>query len=111
MFRLQSRLGRTCGVLVILVLLLIAVAPGPMRSIGARELEPAWTARFPIEEGDLAPTGRNPYLILVPGHRLVLAGEEDGEAVELTITVLDETETVAGVETRVVEERATTDGE
>jgi hypothetical protein len=93
------------------MLLLVAASLGPTRPTAARAAEPAWTERFPIEDCDFVPTGQNPYLILVPGHQIVLAGEEDGEAVELTITVLDETETVAGVETRVVEERAMTDGE
>jgi hypothetical protein len=42
----------------------------------------------------------------------VLSGEgEDDEEVELTITVLDETKEVDGVETRVVEERETEGGD
>jgi hypothetical protein len=65
-----------------------------------------WTDRFAVEPDDLAPTGRNPWLVLEPGYRLVL---EDG-AGRLTITVLGETRRVAGVETRVVEERETRGG-
>ena len=38
-------------------------------------------------------------------------GEEEGAAVETVRTVLDETEVVAGVTTRVIEERETVDGE
>ena len=43
--------------------------------------------------------------------KLVLEGKEKRRAVQLTITVLDEVKTVAGVETRVVEERETADGQ
>jgi len=49
----------------------------------------------------------NPYLPLVPGTRLVL---EDG-GLRLEITVLDDSETVAGVTTRVIEERETDGGD
>ena len=65
-----------------------------------------WTAEFPIARGELAPTGRNPYFILEPGYSLVLEG--GGE--QLTVTVLNETRMVDGVETRVVEERETKNG-
>jgi hypothetical protein len=48
----------------------------------------------------------HPYLPLPVGHRLVL----EGGGLQIRITVLDETETVAGVETRVVEEHESIDG-
>jgi hypothetical protein len=41
----------------------------------------------------------------------VLTGTEDGKPRELTVTVLDETKNVDGVETRVVEERETRNGQ
>jgi hypothetical protein len=66
----------------------------------------SWTAEFVVETGELSATGRNPYFILEPGYQLVF--EEGNE--RLTITILDETKTVAGVETRVVEERETKNG-
>ena len=65
-----------------------------------------FTSTFAAAKDDLVTIGRNPYLILEPGHTLVLEG--DGE--KLTITVLNETKVVDGVETRVVEERETKDG-
>src|SRR5438128_948160 len=68
--------------------------------------EDAWASTFAVEPGELVATGRNPYFILEPGYQLVL---EKG-SVRLTVTVLDTTRTVAGVETRVVEERETNDG-
>ena len=55
----------------------------------------------------LEPTGRNTYFVLEPGFQLVL----EGGGGKLAITVLDETRTVAGVTTRVVEEREWKDDE
>ena len=62
-----------------------------------------WTARFDVDAGELASTGRNPYFVLEPGYQLTL---EDGKD-RLVVTVLNETKTVDGVETRIVEERET----
>ena len=53
----------------------------------------------------------NPYFIMEPGWQYVLEGEEDEEFIRVEITVLDETEMVAGVRTRVIEEREFIDGE
>ncbi len=53
----------------------------------------------------------NEFFPLVVGTELVLEGEEDGEPLRVEITVLDETEEVAGVITRVVEETEYEDGE
>lgn len=66
---------------------------------------------FGEDPKDLASTGTNPWFVLEPGYVLELRGKEHGEAVVVTITVLDETRTVAGVETRVVEEREVVGGE
>jgi hypothetical protein len=52
----------------------------------------------------------NPYFPIQVGKVWSYEGEEDGELEELTITVLDDTEIVAGVTTRVVEEREKIDG-
>ena len=64
-----------------------------------------------IENCTFATTGRNPFFILEPGFELILEGEDDGEEISVTITVLDETFVVDGVECRVVEEYETEDGE
>lgn len=61
---------------------------------------------FSAEKEGLASTGRNPWFILEPGYQLVLEG--GGE--QLTVTVLNETKVVDGIECRVVEERETRDG-
>lgn len=76
-------------------------------SAASRSVAQEWTMDFAIEPDDLAPTGRNAFFVLEPGYRLVLEG--GGERV--TITVLNETETVGGVTTRVVEEREEVNGE
>jgi hypothetical protein len=47
----------------------------------------------------------NQYFPLPVGHRLVLQGREDGESLVVRISVIDDVEEVAGVETRIVEER------
>ncbi len=60
-----------------------------------------WQSQFDLKKCTLTTTGRNPYFILIPGYQLVLESDEE----KLQITVLDETEVVAGVTTRVVEER------
>jgi hypothetical protein len=72
----------------------------------ASQGDASWTQHFLIEPDELRSTGRNPYFVLEPGYELVL---EDGDE-RLTVTVLPETKTVAGVETRVVEERETKGG-
>jgi hypothetical protein len=70
-------------------------------------IDNAWTTRFQVQSGELSATGRNPYFILEPGYQQIFEGGRD----RLVITVLDETKMVDGVETRVVEERETKDGE
>ena len=52
-------------------------------------------------------TGRNAYMILEPGYRLIMENGKD----TLIITVLNETKLVDGVVTRVVEERETEGGQ
>ena len=70
-----------------------------------------WTESFDLESCSFSTTGRNAYFVLEPRYQLVLAGVEDGDSVTLVITVLSDTQEVDGVQTRVVEERETSDGE
>lgn len=65
-----------------------------------------WQMEFGIKNCNLQTTGRNPYFILEPGHQLVLEGGDT----KLQITVLNDTKTVDGVTTRVVEEKEWKDG-
>ena len=66
-------------------------------------LDPAWTSDFRVEATDWTNTGRNPYFVLEPGYSLTL---ENGPE-RLVVTVLNDTRTIDGVATRVVEERET----
>lgn len=66
-----------------------------------------WQETMTVTREPFSATGRNRYFILEPGYQLVLEGKEDGKAVRLVITVLNETKQVDGVETRIVEERET----
>lgn len=70
-----------------------------------------WTKSFGLENHELVATGENEFFILKPGYQLVLSGIEDGDSVTLIITVLDETEEIAGVVTRIIEERESANGE
>ena len=70
-----------------------------------------FTDRFEVEKGELASTGTNKFFVLATGYQLVLQGQEGGKPTVLTVTVLSETKIVDGVETRVVEERETVNGE
>jgi hypothetical protein len=67
----------------------------------------AWQTDFQVNKADLASTGTNPYFVLEPGHTLRYG---NGSEI-LVITVLNETRTIDGVVTRVVEERETKDGQ
>src|SRR5262245_55694873 len=73
----------------------------------AQATDPGWTAKFDVQRGELASTGRNPYFVLEPGYVLTL---EDGRT-RLVVSVLNETKLVDGVQTRVVEERESKDNQ
>jgi len=67
----------------------------------------SWTSDFSVDRAELSTTGRNPYFVLEPGYRLILEGGKE----RLVVTVLNETKTIDGTETRIVEERETNNGE
>lgn len=92
-----------CGM--IFMAMAIVLLSSPVFGAGAEA--GAWTDSFPLAADELASTGRNPYFILEPGHQLVF---ESGKE-RLVITVLDQVKQIDGVETRVVEERETDDGQ
>lgn len=95
-------------------LLLAAAAAAPT-------LADEFTSDFAIDRcGFVGSGGQNPYFSLEPGHRLVLEGDDDGEAIRVEITVTGQTKVVQFVApggrlmrvvTRVVEERESKDGE
>lgn len=70
-----------------------------------------WTESFAEDSTSFATEGENPFFILKPGYQLELTGMEGAKSVYLLITVLDETQLVDGVVTRIVEERESANGE
>ncbi len=94
------------------VVVVVLAAAGLATACGGQSTEkafadPSWQKQFHISECALQSTGRNTYFVLEPGFRLVL----EGGGGRLAITVLDETKTVTGVTTRIVEEREWRDDE
>ncbi len=73
--------------------------------------EQGWQDSFPIESYTMTATGDNRYWSLKPGRYVVLGNLEPDGSELVVISVLDETEMVDGVETRVIEEREFEDGE
>ena len=72
---------------------------------GAAPADP-WQREFGLSKCNLVTTGRNDYFVLQLGFQLVL----EGGGKRMQITVLNDTKTVDGVLTRVVEEREIEEG-
>ena len=92
------------------MLVACAVATGLIAhaiAAGGQDDEAGWRRTFDVDRKNLGPVGRNPYFPLTPGLRIHLT---DGSET-VVLSVLDATKVVDGVETRVVEERETKDGE
>ena len=66
---------------------------------------------FRSDECTFSTSGKNPYYILEPGYQLVLEGKQGNETFGLVTTVRDETKTIGGIETRVVEENESINGD
>jgi len=86
--------------------ILTAVAILTFSTAWGQSKKSEWQDEFAISSCNLATTGRNPYFVLEPGFQLVL----EGGGTKLQITVLGETRTIDGVNTRVVEEKEWKDG-
>lgn len=80
-------------------------------ALSANASEDDWLDRFSIDERSMVSTGKNPYWMLTPGRFVVLGALQPAGGEFVLISVLDETETVDGIETRVVEEREYEDGQ
>ena len=72
----------------------------------ASQSDKDWQSVFPVDKKNLGVKGANPYFPLTPGDRWTW---RDGNTV-IVDTVLAETKTIDGVETRVVEDRETRNG-
>ena len=83
------------------ILSVSAVAACTALLVQADDKSAGWQQEFAISSCKLQTTGKAPYFVLEPGFQKVL----EGGGTKLQITVLDETKTIDGVETRVVEER------
>jgi hypothetical protein len=70
-----------------------------------------WTQNFNLPACTWSSTGQSDFFVLQPGYEQVFEGHEGKDFMRLRITVLNETRKVGGVETRVVEERETRNGE
>ncbi len=111
--RYPGALGLLAGV----AILILSSHASRVQAAAAKVDKRPFTASFDLAGCTFQSMGSvNPYFILDPGHELHLEGEEGKEEVDLTITVLDDTEdiTIPGlgtVRTRVVEEREKADGE
>ena len=92
-----------------LCLAIIWTVPGsPQASDSNRSGQ--WTETFHLNDGELADHGENRYFILEPGFQLTLEGIEDEDTVILIISVLKDTKNLNGINTRIVEERESVNG-
>jgi hypothetical protein len=104
------RIQPVLSAVALLVLALAAASPA-LAQVSPSGSDAPFTQEFFIENCDFASSGSNPFFILEPGYRTIFEGEEDGENVVLVITVLDATQQIGDVVTRVVVERESADGE
>ena len=86
--------------LAIALMLLGAAAPGVQTGKDPQSV-------FPVDKKTLGVKGANPYFILTPGYQLSYKNGNDTD----TVTVLDETKLIDGVEARVVEDREMKNGQ
>src|SRR5438445_765143 len=91
--------------------ILAALAVSVALELHLRAADDSFKKDFNVDKSELSSTGSSPYFVLEPGFVSVFEGKEKGKATVLTITVTNETKTVDGVKTRVVEEKETADGE
>jgi hypothetical protein len=76
-----------------------------------KSAEKPFKESFGLDSCDFSTEGRNQYFILEPGYQLTLEGKEDKKMTRLVITVLNETKKIGDVETRVVEENESVNGQ
>lgn len=112
---------RIRGIFLLAASLLLALPAAAPAGENGGNGEEEFTTDFFIEDCSFSNRSRdNRFFSLWPGDRLVLEGEEDGEELQVIITVQQETETISfttergvplTVRTRVVEERESEEGE
>lgn len=70
-----------------------------------------FTDTFTVKKADFSPNGTNSFFILEPGYSILLKGTDEGKPATEETKVLNETKIVDGVQTRIVKETHTLDGE
>lgn len=97
------------------LLVLLTLSLGGLKVAPAESHEPDFTANFDRDRCTFVTVSNHPWHPLWPGYSALLEGEEDDEGETITITlqvsVLEETEIVDGIRTRVLEEREWEDGD
>jgi hypothetical protein len=91
--------------------LLIAAMCIAIPAFTATANDDGWQDSFPIETYTMTSTGQNTYWSLEPGRFVVLGSLESDGSEFVVISVLEDTEMVDGIETRVIEEREFLNGE
>ncbi len=102
--------SKVIPLLMVSVIASVLSGGGSIQNSASKE-QTAFTDKFDLEKCAFTTTGRNDFFLLEPGYQTILAGVEGEDAVQLTITVLPETEKIGAWETRVVEERETENGQ
>ena len=87
-----------------------SVAEGPADRRADRKELP-FTKDYRLQDCEFQTVGRNPFFPLVPGRTQDLEGKVNGTTEHLEITVLSQTLAVGGIQTRIVEERHTENGQ
>ena len=105
------RIGFVTRGLLVGLIFIAALGSGNGTVAAASKETKTWTDQFDLKSCVWTSRGKNAFFILEPGDQAEFEGREENKAVHLVITVLDETKMVAGVETRVVEEREFHNGE
>lgn len=72
-----------------------------------RHTDNKWKEHFQIGDCTFSTAGQNKFFILYPGYQLEYDGKENNKRTHLTITVLNETVKIGNIETRIVEEKET----
>lgn len=103
--------GKMLAILLLVGLVCLGILYTTCLSSRATTEGKQWTNSFNVDKATFIDTGENPYFKLMPGYYLSLGGKEGQKDIRLVITVLNETQLINGVTTRVVEERKTENGE
>ncbi len=86
-------------------ILILATVLVPSLTFAQEAKDDGWTDSFPIDSYTMVSKGQNRYWSIKPGRYVVLGDIGPSGSEFVVISVLDETEMVDNIETRVIEER------